>query len=201
MARLNHKCRRSTLNGLEISGCAWLLMLMAAIAPRHAGAAAPSKEYEVKAAFLLNFAQFIQWPAASFPRPDTPFIIGVLGEDPFGAALEQTFQDESVQGRKFVIRRSRRVADMKGCHLVFISKSEKEQIAQILPSLDEPGLVTVSEVDDFVERGGVINFYIDKNKVRFEINLRAAERKGLKISAQLLKRARIVGSNPGREGQ
>src|SRR5438445_13746410 len=92
-------------------------LLAAAPAPARADAA---KEYQVKAACLLNFAQFIEWPATSFSDSGTPITVGVLGDDPFGRALEQTFQDETVQGRKLVVTRSRQIEDLKTCHLVFI---------------------------------------------------------------------------------
>ena len=132
-------------------------------------------------------AELIKTNSAAIPEPSVRKL--------FGAALDQTFQDESVQGHNFVVKRSRRVDDLKTCHLVFISRSEKDQIAQVLTSLSAAGVVTVSEMDRFAERGGIINFYLENKKVRFEINADAAQRKGLKINSQLLKRAKIVGSN------
>jgi hypothetical protein len=155
----------------------------------------PSDEYQIKAACLLNFAQFIEWPAAAFPAPETPITVGVLGDDPFGSILEQTFQDESVQGRKLVVKRSRQIDDLKMCHLLFISNSEKDRLAEILASLKGASIVTVGETDQFAQRGGIINFYMNNNKVRFEINPDVAEQKGLKINSQLLKRAKIVSSD------
>jgi hypothetical protein len=166
--------------------------------PREARAQSPSKEYQVKAACLLNFAQFIQWPPAAFSDPGSPVIVGVFGEDPFGAALEQTFKDESIQGRALVVKRSRQIDDLKTCHLLFISKSEKDRVTEILSSLNNASVVTIGEIDGFAARGGIINFYLDSNKVRFEINVDAAEHKGIKVSSQLLKRAKIVGPNSGR---
>lgn len=154
---------------------------------------APSKEYQVKAACLLNFVQFIQWPASAFPDAKTPISVGVLGDDPFGRVLEQTFEDESIDGRKLLIKRATHVDELKACHLIFISKSEKERLSGILESLNAVSVVTVGEVDEFVQRGGIIKFYLEENKVRFEINVSAAERKALKISSQLLKRAKIAG--------
>jgi hypothetical protein len=170
-----------------------------AVEPQTAHAqASPSDEYQIKAACLLNFAQFIEWPAASFAAPDAPIVVGVLGDDPFGTALEDTFQDESIQGRKLVVKRSHRVEDLKTCHMLFISNSEKDRLTEILASLGDASIVTVSEMDQFTQRGGIINFYLDHNKVRFEINTDAAQRKGLKISSQLLKRAKIVSSDNGK---
>src|SRR5258708_13958050 len=121
-----------------IGSIARLLLFLAggwvAVAP-DAGRADAAKEYQVKAACLLNFAQFIEWPATSFADSGTPITVGVLGDDPFGQALEQTFQDETVQGRKLVVKRSRQIEDLKACHLVFICKSEKDGLAETLASL------------------------------------------------------------------
>jgi len=183
----------------------WLLILAAGwimIGPPQSPAhAATSREYQIKAACLLNFAQFIEWPAAAFAKPDSPIIVGVLGDDPFGDALESTFRDESIHGRPLVVRRSRELDDLKSCHLLFISKSEKSRLTEILSGSGDTTAVTVGEIDEFAQRGGIINFYIDNAKIRFEVNPDAAQRKGLKIGSQLLKRARIVGSDPrkGRE--
>jgi hypothetical protein len=183
----------------------WLLILAVCWVmvgpPQSRAHAASSREYQIKAACLLNFAQFIEWPAAAFAKPDSPIIVGVLGDDPFGDALESTFRDESIQGRALLVRRARDLDDLKFCHLLFISKSEKARLTEILSgSIDTPA-VTVGEIDEFAQRGGIINFYIDNAKIRFEVNPDAAQRKGLKIGSQLLKRARIVGSDPrkGRE--
>jgi hypothetical protein len=176
------------------------LLLGAAAVTARAAPPAASKEYQVKAAFLLNFTEFIQWPAAAFANPDEPITVGVLGDDPFGAVLEQTFQDESVQGRKLVVKRSSRIEDLKTCQLLFISQSEKDRQADIIASLEDVSTVTVADMDQFAQHGGIIDFYIDRNKIRFEINTDAAQHKGLRISSQLLRRARIVGAGPGKGG-
>jgi hypothetical protein len=163
--------------------------------------AAPSKEYQIKAACLLNFARFIQWPKSTFAEPSAPIVVGVLGDDPFGEVLEQTFHDESVEGRRFVIKRSRQVEELKTCHLLFVSRSEKDRVPGILATLGTASVVTVGEIDGFAGRGGILNFYVESGKIRFEINAEAAERGGLTISSQLLKRAKIVGSVAGRSGR
>jgi hypothetical protein len=171
------------------------------VAREAAAQAAPSKEYQIKAACLLNFIQFIEWPAGSFAQAEAPIVVGVLGEDPFGEVLDYTFRDESVQGRRLVIKRSRQVEELKSCQLVFVCKSEKQRLAEVLAQLGDASVVTVGEVDEFARAGGIVNFYIESAKIRFEVNAETAQRKGLKIGSQLLKRARIVGSDPrkGRE--
>ena len=156
-----------------------------------------SKEYQLKAAFLYNFAQFVQWPEAAFPEASTPISIGVLGDDPFGVALDRVVQGESINNRKLIIKRSRQLDDLQSCHLLFISKSEKGRLAQILASLEARSILTVGETEQFAKRGGVINFFFDENRIRFEINTDAARRKGLKISSQLLSLGRIVGAETG----
>lgn len=158
-----------------------------------------SKEYQIKAAFLFNFAQFVEWPSAAFADASAPISIGVLGDDPFGPVLEQTVQGETINHRKLIIQRSQRVADLKGCHLVFISKSERARLPDIFDSLGSSSALTVSETENFARRGGIINFYLDGNKVRFEINADAAQRKGIKISSQLLKLGKVVGAERAKE--
>jgi hypothetical protein len=173
-----------------------------AFAPREAPAQpAVSKEYQVKAAFLFNFVQFVEWPPEAFANSDTPICIGVLGEDPFGTALAETVSDETVQNRKLIVQRSRRVENLKDCQLIFISKSETERVPGILGDLDPVPALTVGEAQGFAQRGGIINMYLAGNKVRFEINPAAARRKGLKISSELLKLGRIIEAEPVREGR
>ena len=155
-------------------------------------AAAQTKEYQVKAAFLFNFAQFVEWPDGTYASTNVPFCIGVLGDDPFGAALDQIVQGESIGSHKLTVLHSRQVADFKNCQMIFISKSEKGHLAKILSALDSRPVLTVSEVDGFARSGGDINFYLDGTKVRFEINPTAAQNGGLKISSQLLSLGKIV---------
>lgn len=161
---------------------------------------APPNEYQIKAAFILNFAQFIQWPAASFGDASQPIVIGILGDDPFGEMLEQTFANEVVGGRALVVKRARQVDDLKSSHLLFVSKSERDRVTTILNSLRDSAVVTIGEVENFAQRGGIINFYMDGRRVRFEINADAAQKKGIRIHSQLLARAKIIGALPGRAG-
>ncbi len=175
-------------------------VLLLALGPRILAAeAAPSREYQIKAAFLLNFTQFVAWPAGAFASDDAPLVIGVLGDDPFGPALEETVRGERVRTHPIVVKRSRRAADLADCQLVFVCRSERSRTAEILRILGGRPALTVSETDDFAKRGGIINFYLEGRKVRFEINAEAAQREGLKISSQLLSLGRIV--RPAGEGE
>lgn len=155
-------------------------------------AQAQSKEYQIKAAFLFNFAQFVEWPPAAFADTNAPFCIGVLGNDPFGAALDETVQGEAIGSHSLTIRRSSQVDDLKNCQMIFISKSERKHLTEILSALDSRPILTVSEIEDFDQSGGIINFYLEGTKVRFEINPITAQDDGLKISSQLLSLGKIV---------
>ncbi len=177
-----------------------LTLVCCALSASVARAGSSSAEYAVKAAFLFNFAKFVDWPAATFPDANKPIIIGVLGDDPFGQQLEETVQGELILGRKVVIQRSSQVDDLKACQLLFICKSEKNKISEIIAALGNANILTVGETEGFARHGGIIGFYLDNNKVRFEINPDAAKSHGLKISSKLLGLARIVNSEPAQGG-
>lgn len=155
-------------------------------------ARAETKEYQIKAAFLLNFAQFVEWPESAFSGTDAPLCIGVLGDDPFGPALEEVLRGESIRNHKLTLRRSNRIEDLANCQMVFVSPSENKRVQEILAKLDSHPVVTVSEIAGFAKQGGMINFYSEQNKVRFEINPVSAVKSGLKISSQLLRLGKIV---------
>jgi hypothetical protein len=160
-----------------------------------AGAAGPT-EYEVKAAFLYNFARFVEWPRDA-PGEDGAFVVTVLGRDPFGSVLDDTLRGKTIDGKRVVVRRALRSEDVGRSHILFISDSEKDRLPEILKGLDAAPVLTVGEMSQFAERGGVIRFKLDQERIRLEINVAAAERSRLKISSQLLKLARIVGPGMG----
>ncbi len=176
-------------------GC---MLLGLAVLPLLSGAAPMaepsrySREYQIKAAFLFNFARFVEWPAAAFGSSDSPLSLCVLGEDPFGSALDETVRGEKVRDRRLEVRRTSEVVDLDACQLVFVSASERSRLAEILSALGSRSVLTVGEVEEFAARGGVINFVLVDNRVRFEINPGAAKRSGLKISSELLRLGRIV---------
>jgi hypothetical protein len=149
-------------------------------------------EYQLKAAWLLNFARFIDWPAEAFEGTADPLIVGVLGKDPFGKSLEQTFAGKTVKGRALLVNRFPTEQDLKCCNILFISTSEKRRHREILARLKQFPILTVSETDEFLDYGGVINFAHKEGSVRFVVNLTAARPARLKISASLLKLALSV---------
>jgi hypothetical protein len=151
-----------------------------------------NREYEIKAAFLYKFINYVEWPGNALPAGDT-LTLGVVGDDPFGPALEP-LNGKMVKGRKLVVKKAATPAERKTCQILFISPSEKPRVAQLLGELKDAKVLTVSETEGFAERGGIINFIEERNKVRFEINPEAARRTGFTISSELLKLARIVKS-------
>jgi hypothetical protein len=158
------------------------------------GQAAPSSkptEYQVKAAFLFNFAKFVEWPPQSFRRADGPLCIGILGEDPFGPVLDKTVQNKTVNGHALTLRRLKRGQDPTGCHVLFISRSEQGQAAELIAQLKGQSVLLVSEIDDFLEAGGMIRLYLETDSVKFAINPGAVEQAGLSASSKLLAIAKI----------
>jgi hypothetical protein len=156
-----------------------------------------STEYQIKAVFLYNFVAFTEWPSTAFANRTAPLRIGVLGENPFGSALDEAVRGEIVRDRKVVVQYSRQLAQLKECQLLFVSPSEKPHLADLLTELDSAPILAVSELPAFLRLGGVINFYSDGRKVRFEINPQAAQRRGLKLSSQLMSVARLVPTPAG----
>ncbi len=150
-----------------------------------------SKEYHIKAAFLLNFAKFMEWPSQVLPDSSSSLTLYILGKDPFGEALK-TIENKIVKGRKLVVKKASCVEDIKECHILFISNSEKQNMEKILSKINDLPILTVAETRNFCQTGGTINFVVLKNKVRFEINVDAARRKGLNISSKLLKLSKII---------
>lgn len=154
------------------------------------------KEYEVKAAFLFQFALYVDWPANSFSDAQTPITIGLLGKDPFGDFLRKAIEGKSVNKRALVIRHCDTLAEARQCHLLFISSSLQKRLPRILAELRNVSVLTVGDVEGFASQGGIINLVVVEKTVRFEINPSAAERAGLKISSQVLELARIVRDAP-----
>ncbi len=149
-------------------------------------------EYKVKATFLLNFAKFISWPGSAFGDGRAVTVVGVLGQDPFGPMLDQTLANQAAGGRSFEVRRVATPAEAAGCHILFVSRSEKDRQAALFDALRGRPVLTVSEVDGFCDRGGMFNFVISDGKVKIEINQGECDKAGLKVSSKLLSIAKIV---------
>lgn len=148
-------------------------------------------EYPVKAAFLFNFTKFVDWPADAFAGEKSPLTLCLYGSDPFGRSLDDLVANETLGGRPIAVRRVGRGGDLKSCHVLFFSRSERERQAEVLSSLRGAPVLTVGETASFLTDGGLVNFYIEANKVRFAVDLGAVEKARLKISSKLLRLARV----------
>lgn len=148
--------------------------------------AASANEYQVKAAFIFNFAKFVSWPPNAFSDANTPLVIGVLGRDPFGSYLDDTVRGERINNRQLVVRRYHNPAQIDNCHVLFISRSESERLDQIVSTLKRRTLLIVTDVEG--GKGGVIiRFVTEGNKIRFKIDAEAAKAANLTISSKLLR--------------
>jgi hypothetical protein len=186
-------CRINLRISLALFWCA-LVGLSASMVRAQEG---ESREYKIKAAYLLNFAKFVEWPTNRFPTPTTPIKVGVLGKDPFGPDLERTIGGRVIGGRKCEIMRTDDPEAALSCHIIFISSSERKELPAILEKLHRGNVLTVGELEQFTSQGGILGFYLYENTVRFEVNPQAAEQAGLRISAKLLQ----IAKPPGKQKQ
>ncbi|HLP77957.1 MAG TPA: YfiR family protein, partial [Candidatus Paceibacterota bacterium] len=176
---------------------AWLLFLALAIfglgSTFHAHAQA-SREYQLKAVFLFNFAQFTEWPTNAFASTNSPLVIGVLGIDPFGASLDETVRGETVNGRRLVVQRYRRLEEMESCQILFICPSESHHADRILESLKGRTILTVGDMESPAGRDLAIRFAQENNKLRIRVNLQAVGASNLTLSSKLLRAAEVIPS-------
>lgn len=181
--RSKHGCTKGWLG---------LLALIAASATASAALALATSEYQLKAVFLFNFAQFVEWPAEAFESPESPLRICVLGSDPFGEELEVVMQGESIHGRSLEVRRHSTPEEAEGCHVLFVNPPSDEELYRTLELLRGEPILTVGERHDFTNAGGVIRFFMEGNRVRLEINPDAAEEAHLRVSSKLLRSSQVL---------
>ena len=192
--RLALKDKAWRLGRLTIVGAICALLA----APNLQGQQGTPSEYEVKATYLYNFARFTEWPPKDAGVKDNSFAVCVLGRDPFGPILETILAGEAIDGKHMVHRRISAVEDAGNCRIVFISSSEESRLKETLAVLGKTSALTVSDISDFSVRGGMIQFVVEQNKVRFEVNLETAGKAGLVLSSELLKVAvRVRNSQSG----
>lgn len=174
---------RNSLTGI-------LLILLMALMPSHALAESGRAvdEYEVKAGFLYNFAKYITWPADAFAGKEAPFVIGVIGTDPFGNTFLAE-EKKTVRNRQVVFRRYANLAVAKNCHILFIGNSERNAVPEVLKQLKNAHVLTVSDMERFTESGGMVRLLTVDGKIRFEVNLKKTEAAGLRVSSKMLKLA------------
>lgn len=167
---------------------AWPALLLAAslLAPAWSGAQQTASEQELKAAYLYNFAKFVEWPPDLFESPSSPLNVCVFGEDPFGRLLDGVIQGEKAGGQSLAAVRPDRIQELRSCHVLFISRSERGRMGEILASVRNQNVLTVGEGEEFLRRGGMIAFVREGSKLRFLIEKKAVEKAPFKISSKLL---------------
>jgi YfiR/HmsC-like len=171
-------------------------LVSSAGAPRALAQQNASSEYQVKAAFLFHFAQFVEWPPDAFKDADSPLTYCTIGEDPLSGALDQSLSGKTIGARPLRVQHLKLSQQAQTCQVLFIGASETRRLSEIMASVSDRPILTVGETEHFAANGGVIGFSVETNKVRFEINLEAAEKANLKISARLLALAKTVIGNP-----
>ncbi|MGA9335453.1 MAG: YfiR family protein [Rudaea sp.] len=179
----------------------WLCLLLVLLLPLgpEVSARAQVPDYQIKAVFLFNFTEFVEWPSDAFADAQKPLVIGVLGDDPFDGYLDATIRGEKVGNRPLLVRRYRRVEDVDACQVLFISRSEIDRLEPIIDSLKHRSILTVSDVDGFTQHGGMIRFVTRRNHVRLQINLAATQAAGLTLSSKLLQVAEVMPRDRGRQ--
>jgi YfiR/HmsC-like len=173
--------------------CAILLLTSASVLPlRSVRAQDAPTEYQVKAAYLFNFLKFVEWPGDPLADTHGRWIIGIVGDNPFGDELTQIISGKTVQGHELQVRRFQPGEDLHACHILFISASEKKRLPSVLATLNSSSVLTVADMDHFIESGGMIQFVMEDKRVRFAIDVGASGRARLKVSSKLLSLARTV---------
>ena len=155
------------------------------------------QEYKLKAAFIYNFLQFIEWPSGAFSSKDSPLVIGVYDQDELTALLQILVDTELINNRRIVVRRLTDTSDFSSCQLIFVPRTHANAMPDIISQTDGKNVLTVGESKGFARNGGAINFYVEENKLRFEVNRSVLKRSNLQASSRLLRLARIVESGGG----
>jgi hypothetical protein len=184
--------RQQCARALFAAVLAAVLLACFLVPHRALGDVAVPSEYQLKGAFLLNFAKFIEWPAAAFSGDKSVFAICVFGADPFGSALDDIARGKLIDNHELSIRRSSKPAEFRTCQLVFIGDADSKSVPALLEGLKGTNALVVGENEGFAQRGGGIQFVLENGKIRFLINVDTAQRAGLKVSSKLLALAQIV---------
>jgi hypothetical protein len=159
---------------------------------RGAGAIESATEYQVKAVFLYNFSHFVEWPPEAFTTPTEPFVIGILGSDPFGARMDEAVHGELINQHPMVIRRFSTAVDIGNCQILYIDRSHSEHVKPVLAALDHRNTLTVADLEGSAGHGVMIELSTENNRIRLRRNADAAKTAGLTISSKLLRPAEIV---------
>jgi hypothetical protein len=173
--------------------CACVAALALVTLPVEGAARLDPTEYGLKSVFLYQFCRFMEWPSSAFSSPNDPFVIGIVGDDPFGDLLPEAVEGEKYHGRPIRIEHYRSPRDIKKCHLLFVSRSEVDRMAEILAQVAGKNTVTVGETDGFLDRGGMIALSSDHNRVRLRVNTSSLRAANVDVSSKLLRVAEIKG--------
>jgi hypothetical protein len=195
--------RRSSPGRIAVGSLALVFALIIGCLFAQQTAAQQSKpsEYQVKAAYVYNFGKFVKWPASAAANRSGAFTICVLGEDPFGTVLQSTLAGESIGGKPVAVKRVNTPQDATSCHILFLSTAQETKLKEVLGSLGQASVLTVSDIPEFSQRGGMIQFVLQGDRVRFEINRANAEDDGLFLTSDLLKVAVMVRGSVRKENQ
>jgi hypothetical protein len=156
-----------------------------------------AKEYRIKAAFLFNFAQYVEWPPDTFKDANSPLTYCTIGDDPFQGVLDESLNAKSVGTRPLRVQHLKQPENFQGCQILFIGANEKKRITAVLETLKQSPVLVVGESNRFVQQGGTVGFLSEENTIRFEVNLDVAQRARLNISATLLAVAKTVINTAG----
>lgn len=168
-----------------------LLLYASLLAGLTGRAAEPGLEYKVKAVCVLNAARFIEWPRSVFKEPGASFVIGVLGDNPFGPLLEAAVKNETIRHRPIVVRHLT-LSEAAACQILFISRSERDHLPAILQALGKASVLTISEIEGFTRSGGMLGLALEEGKVRFQLNPAAARAAQLRIDSQFMMLCRVT---------
>lgn len=155
-------------------------------------AAPAASEYQIKSVFVYNFVNFVTWPETSFSSNDSNFNICILGEDPFGMLLDVTTEGQNAHNRPIAVQRIKKISDIRPCQILFVSESEEYRLADIFAFTERYTILTVSDIEDFILRGGMVEFFNSNNKVRLGINPDLARNANLHIDANLIQLSTII---------
>ena len=169
-----------------------LALLLPLLPGQPAAESATDREHQVKAVFLYNFAQFVEWPDSAFRDADTPLVVGILGLDPFETYLDEVVKGEKVNNHEILVKRFKRIEDVDYCHVLFVSDSEAPRLLQTLGVLKQRHILTVGESKAFSLQGGMVSFVTENGKIKLKVNLEAVQAAKLNVSSKLLRLAEIV---------
>jgi len=177
----------------------WLRTLVAGAAFLGSGCAAAvpeATEYDVKAAFIYNFARFTEWPSGAFEHPTDPIRICIIGDDPFGNTLEDIVRGKMLAQHSLVVARVGTPAGARDCHIAFVGRADDERLGSVIAAVRDRPVMTIGDTEYAAQRGAVLGFLIQNGRVRFAINTETAKRAGLVLSSQLMKLAILINETP-----